>query len=242
MGGGIQLKEKVGHFLFIFYLVSLFWSFNLFADSFGISPHKVKSDSVEIHSLYQNGKMLVRQGRKVFKEQPTLYRDSRFIELQRWTLKYQRLSKGVELAYLSQFLQNSSYLGTKEFYLLYLKLYQQIEQLVSELPSHLSFHFWQNSEYAQPEWKRKILKTLGSMQIKGDYSSYVYSDCDYVAQPLNYLWFGLEALEILDHLGRSYNQREWNQKTRSLNSLENFRPMDLSDFDLMEPSHYWMVR
>lgn len=169
------------------------------------------------HSLHLEGRQLVKKARQVFQRQPTLYRFPGFEEEQKFPLWAQSLPKRSRILY--QVLSNPKMISSHHFVDEYMKLYQSVDKIVALLPEHLFLHMNYNPTEERETWVGKVNATVVAISNR-EVNAFVGNDCDYVAQPLNYLWFGLEALKLMDKMGQNhYGEAVWSEKVQEQREL-----------------------
>lgn len=179
----------------------------------------------DISSLNKKGKQWFKRARKVLDSQYAISVNVNYLSEQEWTLNYQSLIKGQKFTYYANLVRNPAYLTSQRFQQAYIEMYENVERLISELPEMLDIHYSLNPEEYKGIWLNKVQTALSTMQsdLLGN-DDYQMSDCNVVSQPLNYLWYALHTLKIMDQLGQANDCSGWLEKTKDHRSLLEFDP------------------
>lgn len=163
---------------------------------------------------------------RTIRHQPRLYPNRNFIEQQRWTLDYQQLVRASHNL-TTQVITNPSMARQRDLIGEYNKLYDHLNTLIQELPEHLQLHLSMNPEDSKTDWLTDTNNALRTM-LSANGMGYDPSICDYVSQPINYLWFGLNTLKRMDEMGRAQDCEKWLNDTSQRRALLNYNPSQLA--------------
>lgn len=183
--------------------------------------------------VYCRGRELVKHARLVFRTQPTLYRSEEFSEFQDWTLFYQFGKRRHTQIYMLLVQNPAMSSSLPSFRGHFEKLAESTAQLIGELPENLHLHYSMNSKENRSYWADKLYHNLSTMllypdQYVGDFEDYFQHDCDYLSQPLNMLWFYLNALHLMNSIGEEEHKEAWSSNlTEKQKELLSFDPMSL---------------
>ena len=147
---------------------------------------------------------------KVAATEPFLHSSAQFAQFQSWTLANQLyIPKNIdELARI--FVVPPAAVRQDQLARTYGKFAATYTRLSQELPDHLALHrsMFTDLEHDR-EYMRKYDLAIRTLLPEGQAGEYQPIDCDYMAQPLNALWFSLNAARLLDRYGLALFGDAW---------------------------------
>jgi hypothetical protein len=101
---------------------------------------------------------------------------------------------------------------------------------------NIAIHVDMTPEPMRSENSAKITRALQSVLpgSGGELSDFQPTDCDYVAQPINALWFTLNASRLVDDYGRILFGVRWIARREELKRIRGGRIKEFDEFRVLE--------
>ena len=145
---------------------------------------------------------------RVARTEPYLHSDARFAAFQGWTLANQLTIQGHLPDLQRIFVVPPASVREDQLEKTYLQFATTYTRIQSELPEHLALHRSMFTDATHDvEYMRKFDLTVRTLSDgQGGFQPF---DCDYIAQPLNAIWFSLQSAKLLDAYGTTLWGAEW---------------------------------
>lgn len=157
----------------------------------------------------------------VHRNEPYLYPNPAFRDFQRFTLRYQRYIGANRNAFARQLFGSPRSLHRATFEKVYRGFVLDAATLWAALPDHVALHRSMFTHAEQDRrWSGKLDLAYRTM-VQVDAPAvppYRWHDCDYLSQPLNALYFALNAALHLDRYAAAGWGAEWGARRAAIHS------------------------
>jgi len=157
--------------------------------------------------------------------EPFLIADTRFADFQKWTLANQRYIQGHIDALSRIYVVPPAAVQQDQLAKTFAEFAAKYTELEPQIPEHLALHRSMFTDAAYDvQYMRQFDQTVH--ELSDGQGGYHPLDCDYMAQPLDAMWFSLQSARLLDRYATTLWGSAWEARRDQLLKSQGLKTPD----------------